>query len=94
MDDLLTESLLHHMAAMKTAAWAELYDAVYADLKFRNAISGGVEMFRLRSYEKLQKLVNDGKIARDGKLYTAVTCKTPNIVQVQEEDKKQTYGKA
>ena len=38
-------------------------------MKLRNAVSGGEEMLRLRSYEKLQNLVNRGLVEKMGKEY-------------------------
>jgi thymidine kinase len=40
---------------------------VFENLKLRNAVSGGEEMLRLRSYEKLQNLVNRGLVEKMGK---------------------------
>ena len=47
----------------------DLFEAVYARLKERNAVSGGEEMLRLRSYEKLQNLVTRGMIEKENKEY-------------------------
>jgi len=47
----------------------DLFEAVYAKLKERNAVSGGEEMLRLRAYEKLQNLVTRGMIEKEGKEY-------------------------
>lgn len=47
----------------------DLFEAVYARLKERNAVSGGEEMLRLRAYEKLQNLVTRGMIEKKGKEY-------------------------
>ena len=48
----------------------DLFEAVYARLKERNAVSGGEEMLRLRAYEKLQNLVTRGMIEKEGKEYS------------------------
>lgn len=45
-----------------------LFEAVYENLKLRNAVSGGEEMLRLRAYEKLQNLVSRGMV-ENGKQY-------------------------
>ncbi len=50
-------------------AFNDLFEAVYARLKERNAVSGGEEMLRLRSYEKLQNLVTRGMIEKENKEY-------------------------
>lgn len=46
-----------------------LFEAVYENLKLRNAVSGGEEMLRLRAYEKLQNLVSRGMVEKNGKQY-------------------------
>ncbi len=45
---------------------------VHANLKARNAASGGEEMLRLRAYEKLQNLVQAGIVKKVGKEYRGV----------------------
>ena len=47
----------------------ELFDLVHANLRARNAASGGEEMLRLRAYEKLQTLVSRGMVKKTGKKY-------------------------
>ena len=42
---------------------------VHANLRARNAASGGEEMLRLRAYEKLQTLVSRGMVKKTGKKY-------------------------
>ena len=49
-----------------------LFSLVHANLKSRNAASGGEEMLRLRAYEKLQNLVNAGLVMKVGKEYRGV----------------------
>ena len=49
-----------------------LFLIVYANLQARNAASGGEEMLRLRAYEKLQNLVQQGIVKKSGKEYTGV----------------------
>ena len=41
-----------------------LFDVILLNLRARNAASGGEEMLRLRVYEKLQGLVNQGAVDR------------------------------
>lgn len=50
----------------------ELFAVVHANLKARNAASGGEEMLRLRAYEKLQTLVSSGMVKKVGKEYKGV----------------------
>ena len=47
----------------------DLFERVFANLKVRNAVSGGEEMLRLRAYEKLQNLVTRGLVEKLGKEY-------------------------
>ena len=49
-----------------------LFAIVHANLKARNAASGGEEMLRLRTYEKLQNLVHAGLVKKVGKAYRGV----------------------
>jgi hypothetical protein len=41
-----------------------LFEIILLNLRERNAASGGEEMLRLRTYEKLQSLVNQGAVNR------------------------------
>lgn len=50
-----------------------LFTVVHANLKARNAASGGEEMLRLRAYEKLQNLVGSGVVKKTGKEYKAIS---------------------
>ena len=62
--DLITEELV---TALSSKAWFEfkpLFAIVLDKLRARNAASGGEEMLRLRAYEKLQGLVNQGAVTR------------------------------
>ncbi len=55
------------MAAFSRKASYEfkpLFDLIFANLRERNAASGGEEMLRLRSYEKLQSLVDRGAVKK------------------------------
>jgi hypothetical protein len=64
MPDSLTEELV---ALLSSKAWYEfkpLFEVILLNLRERNAASGGEEMLRLRVYEKLQGLVNQGAVTR------------------------------
>ena len=50
----------------------DLFEAIHARLRVRNATSSGKEMLRLRIYEKLHILVAQGLVKKDGKVYTGV----------------------
>ncbi|MEI9896095.1 MAG: hypothetical protein WDN28_20080 [Chthoniobacter sp.] len=49
-----------------------LFTVVHANLKSRNAASGGEEMLRLRAYEKLQNLVTAGVVKKVGREYQGI----------------------
>ena len=49
-----------------------LFDVVHANLRAKNAASGGEEMLRLRLYEKLQNFVQAGFAKKTGKEYRGV----------------------
>jgi hypothetical protein len=62
--DVMTEELCAILSQKASFEFKPLYDLVYANLHARNATSGGDEMLRLRAYEKLQNLVNDGMVTK------------------------------
>ncbi len=41
-----------------------LFEIIYGNLQARKKVSGGEEMMRLRAYEKLQSLVNQGMVKK------------------------------
>lgn len=51
----------------------DLFELVFAHLKEKNAVGGGEEMLRLRTYEKLQNLVTRGMIEKNGKEYKGLS---------------------
>ena len=67
--DHVTDELVNVLTAGSTHEFNALFLLVYANLKLKNAVSGGEEMLRLRSYEKLQALVNRGLVAKAGRTY-------------------------
>ena len=56
-----------------------LFLRVYADLRERKAIGGGEEMLRLRTYEKLQNLVQHGFVEKNGKQYRGIVSRLENL---------------
>ncbi len=62
-----------------------LFLIVYANLKSRNAASGGEEMLRLRAYEKLQNLVEAGIVTKVGKAYRGVAPALVNFLETAAE---------
>jgi hypothetical protein len=70
LPDHVTDELVNVLGAdEKFFGFNDLFEAVYARLKERNAVSGGEEMLRLRAYEKLQNLVTRGLVEKNGKEY-------------------------
>src|SRR3954468_12273499 len=69
LPDLVTEELAAVLTSRTTYEFKELFEVVHANLRARNAASGGEEMLRLRAYEKLQNLVARGMVKKNGKKY-------------------------
>ena len=67
--DHVTDELVNVLSSGKTHEFNALFGLVYENLKLKNAVSGGEEMLRLRSYEKLQNLVSRGLCQKVGKTY-------------------------
>jgi hypothetical protein len=72
LPDLVTEELAAVLSSRTTYEFKELFEVVHANLRSRNAASGGEEMLRLRAYEKLQNLVARGMVKKDGKKYKGI----------------------
>jgi hypothetical protein len=66
---LVTEELAAVLSGKAGYEFKDLFDVVHENLKARNAASGGEEMLRLRSYEKLQNLVGRGLVEKKLKIY-------------------------
>ena len=64
MPDNVTEELVAVLSCRAAFEFKPLFDLVLIKLRERNAASGGEEMLRLRVYEKLQGLVNQGAVNR------------------------------
>src|SRR6266850_2841530 len=62
--DLITEELVAVLSSKRWFEFKPLFVIVLGKLRARNAASGGEEMLRLRAYEKLQGLVNQGAVIR------------------------------
>ena len=69
LPDLVTEELVAVLTQKKSFEFKALFDLVHANLRARNAASGGEEMLRLRAYEKLQNLVSRGMVKKTMKEY-------------------------
>ena len=62
--DNITEELVAVLSSKTTYEFKPLFDVVLENLRERNAASGGQEMLRLRTYEKLQSLVSQGAVKK------------------------------
>lgn len=69
LPDHVTDELANVLSENKIFGFNDLFERVFANLKVRNAVSGGEEMLRLRAYEKLQNLVTRGLVEKIGKEY-------------------------
>jgi len=67
--DIITEELVAVLLEKNTFEFKALFTVIHANLRARNAASGGEEMLRLRAYEKLQTLVGAGVVKKTGKNY-------------------------
>src|ERR1700740_3237899 len=65
MPDNLTEELVPVLSSRASFEFKSLFQIMLLNLRERNAASGGEEMLRLRTYEKLQGLVNQGAVHRE-----------------------------
>jgi hypothetical protein len=72
LPDLVTEELAALLSSRSSYEFKDIFEQVFEKLKARNAASGGEEMLRLRSYEKLQHLVSIGMVKRVGKKFKGV----------------------
>src|ERR1700730_2188714 len=88
MPDNVTEELVAVLSSRASFEFKPLFDIILLNLRERNAASGGEEMLRLRAYEKLQSLVNQGAVTRavDGviKKYRGVA---PRMLSLKAEMK-------
>jgi hypothetical protein len=62
--DNITEELIAVLSSRASFEFKPLFEIMLLNLRERNAASGGEEMLRLRAYEKLQGLVNQGAVNR------------------------------
>src|SRR5262252_5032632 len=62
--DYITEKLIAILSSKTSFEFKPLFQTMLLNLRERNAASGGEEMLRLRAYEKLQGLVNQGAVNR------------------------------
>src|SRR5438128_10191371 len=62
--DNITEELVAVLSSKASFEFNGRVDVSVLNLRQRNAASGGEEMLRLRTYEKLQSLVSQGAVTR------------------------------
>jgi hypothetical protein len=62
--DNITEELVAVLSSRASFEFKGLFDVIFLNLRERNLASGGEEMLRLRTYEKLQSLVSQGAVTR------------------------------
>jgi hypothetical protein len=67
--DRVAEELAAVLTTQPSFEFKPLFLMVHANLRSRNAASGGEEMLRLRTYERLQTFVQSGLVKRTGKEY-------------------------
>src|SRR5436309_2118583 len=67
--DVVTEELVAVLSRRASFEFKPLFEILHANLRARNAASGGEEMLRLRAYEKLQNLVQRGMVKKTDKKY-------------------------
>lgn len=62
--DNISEELVAVLSGKASFEFKALFDVIFLNLRERNAASGGEEMLRLRTYEKLQGLVSQGAVTK------------------------------
>jgi hypothetical protein len=75
--DFLTEEIAAVLSADLSYEFKSLFEVVQMNLRDRSVARGDKEMFRLRTYEKLQNMVQSGVVIRDGKTYRGDHRKLP-----------------
>ena len=71
--DNITEELVTALSSSKSYEFKALFSVIHAALRARKAAGGREEMLRLHTYEKLQNLVQSGRVKKTGKKYKRVT---------------------
>jgi len=67
--DILTLELASVLSAGRWFEFKALFSVVQSNLRARNTAVCDEEMLRLRAYEKLQNLVQQGSVEKSGKNY-------------------------
>jgi len=79
--DRVAEELATVLSSTAIFEFQSLFTVVHANLKARNAVSGGEEMLRLRIYEKLQNLVQAGIVKKAGKEYSGIAAPLASYIK-------------
>lgn len=72
LPDHITNELVDVLLNPGVFTFNEVFMILYKSLKEKKSVSGGEEMLRLRTYEKLQNLVSKGFVKKDGKKYNGL----------------------
>jgi hypothetical protein len=80
--DTLTLELAKVLSADTWFEFRPLFLVVHENLRARKAAHGGEEILRLRAYDKLQTMVQLGKVEKVGKTYRGIP--SPVIEEGQE----------
>jgi hypothetical protein len=83
--DRVAEELAAVLSKKASFEFKALFTIVHANLRARNAASGGEEMLRLRAYEKLQNLVQAGIVKKTGKQYRGVAAGLTSFLETAAE---------
>lgn len=86
--DNVTEELVAALSNTRSHEFKALFLVIHEALRARNAASGGEEMLRLRTYEKLQNLVQQGQVKKVGKKYKGVTKALSLLTEALQEFRK------
>ena len=86
---VVTEELAVALSGSLSLEFKPLFEIVHANLRARKSASGGEEMLRLRTYEKLQSLVSQGMvrktITKAGKKYQGLAALASLVPTVPAE---------
>ena len=88
LPDNVTEELVAALSNSKSYEFKALFSVIHAALRGRNVATGGEEMLRLRTYEKLQNLVRAGQVKKTGKKYRGVTKALLTLTESLKEFRK------
>jgi hypothetical protein len=88
--DIVTEELAAVLSKGAAFEFKPLFDVIHANLRLRNAANGGEEMLRLRAYEKLQNLVQQGIVTKTAKEYQGVPAALKRFLAAAAEQNAKT----